>query len=95
MLEITDDAVVQFRKILSDSKAEEHGIRIFRQSGCCGPSLAMDIASGPSVGDVTLHKDGLMIYLADDANRMLENATINYTDEDGFIITGFQQSGCC
>ena len=55
----------------------------------------MDIASGPSVGDVTLEKDGLMIYLAEDANRMLENATINYTDEGGFEITGLQHSGCC
>ncbi len=55
----------------------------------------MDIASGPSTGDLTLQKDGLMIFLEKDAGNMLENATINYTDEDGFIITGLQQSGCC
>jgi Fe-S cluster assembly iron-binding protein IscA len=55
----------------------------------------MDIASGPSVGDLTLQKDGLMIYLSEDANRMLENATINFTEEGGFVIEGLQQSGCC
>jgi len=56
--------------------------------------LAMDIASGPSAGDITLEKDGLMIYLTEDANRILQNATINYTDEGGFEITGLQSS-CC
>jgi len=55
----------------------------------------MDIAGGPSVGDMTPQKDGLMIYLSEDANRMLENATINFTEEGGFVIEGLHQSGCC
>jgi Fe-S cluster assembly iron-binding protein IscA len=33
VLEITDAAVDQFKKILSESKAENHGIRIFREGG--------------------------------------------------------------
>lgn len=55
----------------------------------------MDIAIEPSSGDTTFEDDGIRIFLEKEANRMLSNATINYTDEGGFEITGLQRSSCC
>jgi len=55
----------------------------------------MDIANEPSADDVTVEKGDIRIFLEKEAGRMLANATINYTDEDGFVITGLQQSSCC
>ncbi|MBI5050584.1 MAG: iron-sulfur cluster assembly accessory protein [Nitrospirae bacterium] len=96
MLDVTDSAVKQFKKLLSDSNAEGHGVRIFAaDGGCCGPSLAMSIANKPENSDITIQKDELKIFLEKEANKVLSNATINYSDENGFAITGMQGSSCC
>lgn len=55
----------------------------------------MDIAIGPHSDDTIFENDGIRIFLEKEANRMLVDATINYSDERGFEITGLQQSSCC
>lgn len=54
----------------------------------------MDIANGAEDGDVTLEKDGLKVFLEREANKMLLNATIDFSDEQGFEIDGMDQSSC-
>jgi len=54
----------------------------------------MGVANSPEDGDITLEKDGLKVYLDKEANKMLLNATIDYSDEQGFGITGMAQSSC-
>ena len=54
----------------------------------------MDIANVAEDGDITLENDGLKIFLAKDADIMLSEATIDYSDEQGFAITGMAQSSC-
>ncbi len=54
----------------------------------------MDIADGAKDGDVTLDKDGVTIFLEKDANKMLSEATIDFSDEQGFIISGMQRASC-
>jgi Fe-S cluster assembly iron-binding protein IscA len=56
----------------------------------------MDIADDATKGDVTIEKNGLKVFLDGDANRLLSEATIDYADETGFVISGMQQtSSCC
>ncbi len=56
----------------------------------------MDIADGAKKGDVTIEKDGVTIFLEKDANKMLSEATVDFSDEGGFVISGMQQtSPCC
>ncbi len=57
--------------------------------------MAMDIADGAEKGDVTLEKDGVKVFLEKEANRLLSEATIDFSDERGFIISGMQQTSCC
>lgn len=54
----------------------------------------MGVANGPDDGDITLEKDGLKVYLDKEADKMLLNANIDYSDEQGFGITGMAQSSC-
>ncbi len=54
----------------------------------------MDIADGAKKGDVTIENNGVTIFLEKDANKMLSEATIDFSDEGGFIIGGMQRASC-
>jgi len=54
----------------------------------------MDIATGPEKGDATIEKSGVKVYLSKEAGSFLSNAKFDYSDIQGFIITGAPQSGC-
>ena len=99
MLEVTDMAVERFRKILKEERLENFGVRIFMtDSGCCGPSLAIDLVEHASDGDVTIEKDGLMVFVEKDAETTLAAATMDFSDEHGFVVHGMPQSdhgSCC
>ncbi len=96
MLTLTDNAVKRFKEMLVKNKANDYGIRIFASgSGCCGPSLAMDIAKGAEKEDTTLKKNGLKVFLEREAHTLLSEATLDFSDQRGFILSGLQQSSCC
>jgi len=54
----------------------------------------MGVAPAPEDGDLTLEKDGLKLFLDKEANNMLLNATIDFSDDQGFAISGMNQSPC-
>jgi Fe-S cluster assembly iron-binding protein IscA len=54
----------------------------------------MDIAKAAQVGDKTLEQDGLKVFLEERANAMLMSTTIDFNDNQGFVLTGMQQSSC-
>jgi len=55
----------------------------------------MDIVNKPNSDDITLEDDGVKVFLEKEAERILADATLNYSDEGGFEITGLQGSSCC
>ncbi len=57
--------------------------------------MAMDIADGAKKGDVTLEKGGVKVFLEKEANKLLSEANIDFSDERGFIISGMQKASCC
>lgn len=96
MLTLTDNAVKRFKQMFEEKKGGNYGIRVFASGGgCCGPSLAMDMAEKAEKGDATLEKDGLKVFLEKEANKLLSEATMDFSDKRGFIISGMQQSSCC
>jgi iron-sulfur cluster assembly accessory protein len=96
MLTVTDNAVKRFKILLQEKSGENCGIRIFTAGGgCCGPSIAMDIADKAEGGDETLDNNGLKIFLEKEAVNLLGGATIDFSDNEGFIITGMPRSSCC
>jgi hypothetical protein len=55
----------------------------------------MDIARGPEQGDATIDKAGVKVFLEKEADTFLSSAKFDYSDIQGFIITGTPQSSCC
>jgi len=55
----------------------------------------MDIAKAAQAGDTTLEKDGLKLFLEERAKQMLMTTTIDFNDNQGFVLTGMQQSSSC
>jgi Fe-S cluster assembly iron-binding protein IscA len=53
----------------------------------------MDIAKAAQAGDITLEKDGLKLFLEERANQMLVSTTIDFNDNQGFVLSGMQQKG--
>jgi len=55
----------------------------------------MDIAKGPEKGDATIEQGDVKVFLSKEADTLLSNATFDYSDIHGFMITGMPQSSCC
>lgn len=55
----------------------------------------MDIAKAAQPGDRSTGNGGLNIFLEPKADSMLSEATIDFTDAHGFVITGQQKNSCC
>jgi Fe-S cluster assembly iron-binding protein IscA len=54
----------------------------------------MGVAPNAEDGDETLEKDGLKVFLDREANKMLLDATIDFSNSEGFAISGMNQSAC-
>lgn len=96
MVTLTNSAMERLKGILVENEASTYGVRIFvAGGGCCGVSLAMDIARDPFPGDTAIEMDGSRLFLDKEANTLLSEATIDYSQEKGFIISGLPKSECC
>ena len=54
----------------------------------------MDIAKAAQSGDITLEMKGLKLFLEEKANMMLDTTSIDFQEQQGFILTGMQPSSC-
>lgn len=95
MLTLTDKARERFKKIIKEQGYESYGIRIFTAgAGCCGPSLALDMVEQPIDGDVTIEKDGLKVFIEKDASVTLAEASLDFSEQRGFVLTGMEEHSC-
>lgn len=54
----------------------------------------MGIAENAARGDETLEQDGLKVFLDKEAGGWLKDATIDFNDNRGFVISGVADM-CC
>jgi Fe-S cluster assembly iron-binding protein IscA len=54
----------------------------------------MGVAPNAEDGDETITIDGLKLFLEKEANKMLANATIGFSEGQGFSLEGVEQSPC-
>ncbi len=52
----------------------------------------MDIAKEALRGDTTLELSGLKVFLEERANSMLTNTSIDFSEGQGFVLSGMQSS---
>lgn len=99
MLEITPQAIQEFKQLLKGKGNEGKSIRIFSVgSGCCGPSVGMDMVLKGQHDDETIENDGLVVYLEKKASAALDGVTIDYSPSGprkGFMIKNPASGGCC
>jgi Fe-S cluster assembly iron-binding protein IscA len=55
----------------------------------------MVIVDGPNKSDAILEKDGIKVFLEKEANKLLSNATLDYTAKEGIINGGMPRFSCC
>lgn len=55
----------------------------------------MDVAKCPEKGDATIKQAGINVFLEKEADTLLSEATMDFSDDRGFIISGMQQTSCC
>lgn len=89
-MEIKDAAVEKFKEILKGA-GKGLCLRIFTAEGCCGPSLAMDLAPKPDKDDAEVEKNGLKLYVHKDAAPMLEKAVIDCDADGGISVKGLPE----
>ncbi|MFP4369290.1 MAG: HesB/IscA family protein [Candidatus Kapaibacterium sp.] len=80
-MNLTENAINQFKKLITESENPASGIRFYTVQGCCSPYLQMDVAKNPSPGDNVLQFEGLDIYITPEAKKILSEITIDYSDE--------------
>ncbi len=100
MLALTDGAIRQLKKRISHPDSKGPCIRIFVYGcGCCGqPSYSLETTANGKVGARLLEKDGFKLFIEQTLYNGLDNATIDYVEEDlrsGFMIHGLPQSVRC
>ncbi|HWQ10652.1 MAG TPA: iron-sulfur cluster assembly accessory protein [Holophaga sp.] len=99
MLQMTPGAIAAFKHLLEEKGKQGHTIRIFTMgSGCCGPTVGMDMVEGPQPGDLTLEQDGLLVCLEAKAAAALDGMTIDFSSagpKKGFLIQNPAAGSCC
>jgi Fe-S cluster assembly iron-binding protein IscA len=55
----------------------------------------MDIAKAAQAGDTTLEQNGLKVFLEERANQMLASTTIDFSEGQGFVLSGMKQESSC
>lgn len=99
MLQITTQAVQEFKRVLAQQGKGRKAVRIFTMgSGCCGPAVGMDLVDQGEPADVTIDQEGLMIYLEKKASDALDGATIDFGGEGtqkGFLVQRPAGGTCC
>lgn len=94
MLSLTEGTINKFKEIIADEGEGEAGVRLAISTGGCCPSLVMEIAETADEGDQVMEQGGLKVYLDQESSEWLKNATIAFTEEEGFVVSGVPQSSC-
>lgn len=82
MFKITEEAIAEFKRLLSEAGLSNHGVRIFASS-CCG-SIGLGATENGEEDDIIIEQNELKIFIDPIVYDQLSNSVLDY--EDGFII---------
>ncbi len=91
-MEITGAAIETLKKVIKE-EGKGSCLRIFTTEGCCGPSLAMDLAPKPDKDDAEIIKNDFKLYVHKTAAPQLEKAIIDCDAAGGIILKGLPSQG--
>ncbi len=99
MIQLTDNAVCQLRRLLTENDAPAgSGLRLaIERGGCAGLQYSMRVAQ-PSEGDQIFTRDGVSVIVAADSLEMLDGSQIDFVDslnDSGFKIENPHAARSC
>jgi Fe-S cluster assembly iron-binding protein IscA len=79
-MKLTENALLQFKKMIEENENHSSGVRFFTFQGCCSPSLQMEIAPSPKENDVVVTMGDVDFFVTPDADNILSTLTIDFSD---------------
>jgi iron-sulfur cluster assembly protein len=100
MIQITDNAAAQIRRMLAKRGAEETGLRIgVKAGGCSGFEYTFGWARAPKQTDVVFEgPDGAKVYVDPRSLRLLDGSVLDYDTSllsKGFTFNNPHATGTC
>src|SRR5512143_898723 len=93
MLEVSEKALAEFKKVLAVEENKGLGIKIkahVSAGSCCscGPSQSyeMDLVESGEKGDDLLEKEGVKFYSDPDTTSLMNGFVVDFLEEHGFIV---------
>jgi len=90
MVDLTDQALVQLKGLMTQQNVNNIGLRVFvSPGGCSGFQYGMRFEDTPMDGDWTDEREGIQLFVDEFSAQYLEGAQIDYVDElmgGGFTI---------
>jgi iron-sulfur cluster assembly protein len=98
-LSLTDNAIEQVKRLLSQQKREGHGLRVaVADGGCSGYSYKLDFDKQQKTEDVVLERNGLKVFVDRASAPYLKGTVIDFVGGlygGGFKFTNPNASGTC
>jgi len=99
MIEITEAAMREFKKIIAAESNKGKVVRLaLAAGGCCGPALGIDIVDKGKPGDVKFKSEECPVFIEKRSFTQLDAATLDYINQgvqEGFFLKGLQRGSCC
>ena len=98
-LSLTDNAIEQIKRLLSQQKREGHGLRVaVADGGCSGYSYKLDFDKEQKTEDAVLERNGLKVFVDRASAPYLKGTVIDFVGGlygGGFKFTNPNASGTC
>jgi len=100
MIDVTDKAIGEFKKVLEQDEHKGMGIKIvasMAQSCCsCGPAAnyEMGLVEGAADGDKSFDLGGVPFHMDETSIEMMQGRQVDFMDEQGFVVRDTAEGGC-
>ena len=98
-IELTQDAVINIRRLQEEYEAPGFGLRFgLRGGGCSGYKYILELESEPDDEDLIFEREGVQVYVHPEHMDKLKNSTIGWKEtlmESGFEIENPQAKRPC
>ncbi|MFM2419043.1 MAG: hypothetical protein RL385_3766 [Pseudomonadota bacterium] len=99
MIELTDSAVNAIRTAIQGAAGPVSGLRIMVEAGgCAGFKYMMGLVSEAQPSDITVEKDGIVVYVDESSLPMLQGAKVDFSvgmEGSGFTFTNPNAASSC
>lgn len=94
-MEIKDAAAEKLKSVIKES-GKTGFLRVFLTQGCCGPSIAMDLAEKPGPDDIEISNKDFKVYVDKAAAPLVEKAVLDCDEQGDVVMTNLTrpEGGC-